>query len=309
MSTMVASAGSLFLLLLALGGEALMGELRWLFRRVPHPRLLAALLVDFLEPRLNRATRGPRARLVRGALVVLAVALLALAAGLAAAWIARNLPVLWAVELVLVMSLLAQRGPHDRVAEAAKLMGQGSLVTAQEVLRPVAGLGPGALDGLGVPGTVRVGALALARAFVHGVAAPCFWYVLLGLPGLFLQQAVLVMAVRLHGPADDLRYRDFGMAAGRLNDALATLPAALAALVLALAACFVPKARPVRALGAPWRGRQGPAGWATSAMAAALELDVEAGPAELDRARMLYAVACLINAGLIAALVLLLLSV
>lgn len=309
MSTMTASAGSLFLLLLALGGEALMGELRWLFRRVPHPRLWVVLLVDLLEPRLNRAMRGASARLVRGALLVVAVVLLALAAGLAIAWISRNMPFLWPVELVLVMSLIAQRGPHDRIAEAAKLMGQGSLVAAQEALRPVAGLGPGALDGLGIPGTVRVGALALARAFVHGVAGPCFWYVLLGLPGLFLQQAVLVMAVRLHGPGEDLRYRDFGMTAARLNDALAVLPAAIAALVLALAACFVPKARPAQALGAPWRGRLGPAGWATSAMAAALGLDLAAGPFELDRARMVYAVACLINAGLIAALALLLLSV
>lgn len=309
MSTTVASAGSLFLLLLALGAEALLGEMRWLFRRVPHPRLLVGLLVDWLEPRLNRATRGPRARLVRGALVVVAVTALAVAAGAALAWLARNLPLFWSLELLVVMSLVAQRGPHDRIADAATLMGQGSLVAAQEALRPVAGLGPGALDGLGVPGTVRIGALALARAFVHGVAAPCFWYVLLGLPGLFLQQAVLVMAVRLHGAAgEDPRYRDFGMAAGRLNVAVTVLPAALAALILGLAAAFVPKAHPAAALAAAGRARQGPSGWPTSAMAVALGLDVAAGPAELDRARMLYAVACLINSGTIAALALLLLS-
>lgn len=310
MSETVADAGSLFLLLLALGGEALLGEMRLLFRHLPHPRFLAGQLVDILEPRLNRAMRGPRTRLLRGALVVLVVLALAVGAGLALAWLARNLPFLLPVQVLVMMSLLAQRGPHDRVAEAAMLMDRGSLVLAHEALRPVAGLGPGALDGLGVPGTVRIGALALARAFVHGIVAPCFWYVLLGLPGLLLQQAALVMAARLQGPArDDPRYRDFGMAASRLNDALAVLPAALAALILGLAAIFVPKADPGAALTHAWRGRQGPAGWPTAAMAAALGLDAVAGPAELDRARMLYAVACLINAGLIAALALLLLSV
>ena len=310
MSATVADAGSLFLLLLALGGEALMGEMRWLFRRVPHPRFLVGQLVDLLEPRLNRDLRGTRARLVRGALVAVIVMVLALGAGLGVAVLTRNVPFLLPVEFLVMMSLVAQRGPHDRVAEAAKLMDRGSLLLAQEALRPVAGLGPGALDGLGLPGTVRIGALALARAFVHGVAAPCFWYVLLGLPGLCLQQAVLVMAVRLQGSArDDPRYRDFGLAAIRLNEALTLLPAALAALVLGLAAIFVPKAHPVAALTGGWGRRQGPAGWPTSAMAAALGLDQVAGPAELDRARMLYAVACLINAGLIAALALLLLSV
>lgn len=262
-----------------------------------------------MEPRLNRVTRSPRDRLIRGALLAIVVVLLALGAGAAVDWLARNLPFLLPVEILIMMSLLAQRGPHDRVAEAAKLMGRGSLLLAQESLQPVAGLGPGALDGLGLSGTVRVGALALARAFVHGVVAPCFWYVLLGLPGLFLQQAVLVAAVRLHGSArDDPRYRDFGLAAVRLNEVVILLPALLAAAILGTAAVFVPKANPVAALTGIWGRRQSASGWPTSAMAAALGLDEVAGPAELDRARMLYGVACLINAGLIAALALLLLS-
>ena len=318
MNASLAGAGSLIVLLLALGGEAVLGEMRWLFARVPHPRLLVGETVDFLESRLNRAMRGPRSRLVRGALVVVAVLGLAIGVGVGLAWLVDWLPYLWPLELLLMISLIAQRGPYVRTAPAVRLLAEGGLVAGQEALRPLAGLGPGALDGLGLAGTVRIAALALARAFVHGVVAPCFWFALLGLPGLFLQQAVLVLAARLRGgPLDDPRYRDFGMTAGRLNDALSLLPAAIAALMIGLAAAFVPRGRPWAALAAAWRGDagnlggtgRGPAAAPGRAIAAALGRDPGAGPTELERARMLYAVACLINAGAIAALALLLLSV
>jgi adenosylcobinamide-phosphate synthase len=320
MSTTIVSAGSLLLLLLALGGEAVLGEMRWLFRRVPHPRLLVGEAVEFLERRLNRAARGPRSRLVRGLLVALVVLLLAVAAGLAVHGIARLLPYLWPIELLLIISLVAQRGPYQRVAVVARLLGDGGLVAAQEALRPLAGLAPGGLDGVGLGDTVRVGVAALARAFVNGVVGPCFWYVLLGLPGICLQQAALVLAARLKGgPANHPRYGDFGMAAARLNEALTLLPALLASLMLGLAAIFVPHGRPLAAWAAAWRAfrdRRAAAGvgaWPAAAMLAALAPESGAdrglGAAELERARMLYVVACLINAGAVAGLALLLLSI
>lgn len=317
----MASAGSLFLLLLALGGEAVLGEMRWLFARLPHPRLLMGEAVELLERRLNRAARGRRDRLVRGALATFAVIALATAAGALVHGLAGALPFLWPLEWVLMMSLIAQRGPYRRVAGAARAIGAGGLVAGQEALRPLAGIAPGGLDRVGLADTVRVGVLALARAFVHGVVAPCFWFALLGLPGLFLQQAALVLAARLGGgQPGDPRYRDFGMAAGRLNEALTLIPAALATLMLVLAAAFVPHGRPAAALAAARRAilPRDPAlgsrvgGWPAAAMLGALGPEHGAGhewgALELERARMLYVIACLINAGAIAGLALLLLS-
>lgn len=308
MSSALASAGALFGLLVALGGEALFGEMRWLYARIPHPRLALGMAVGSLDRRLNRASRGTRARLVRGALVALAVLLAAGAAGLAIAALVDRLPYLWLLQLLLIMSLIAQRGPQRRVKEAAALLGQGGVIAGQEALRPMTGLPAGALDGLSLAGTVRIGVLALARAFVTGVVAPCFWFVLLGLPGLFMQQAVRVMAARLDGSGDERRYRDFGLTAARLDDALTLLPAAIAAAMLGLAAACVPNAHPAAAFAAAWRARWTPREWPAETMAAAVGLDESSSAAVLDRARMLHAVACLINAGAIAALALLLLS-
>lgn len=321
MSTTLASAGALFLLLLALGGEAALGEMRWLFGRLPHPRLLLGQVVELLERRLNRTSRGRHSRLARGGLVAVAVVALAVAVGLLVQWIARLVPYFWPVELLIMMSLVAQRGPYMRAARAAELLSQGGLVAGQEALRPLVGAPPGGLDRLDLPDTVRVGVAALARAFVHGVVAPCFWFALLGLPGLFLQQAVLVLASRFGGGiASDPRYRDFGMVAGRLHEAINFIPAILAAAILALAAVFVPQGRPESALAATWRtilrfdsaARLGSLGPAAAAMIAALGADRAGqgwGAVELERARMLYIVGCLINAGLVAGLALLLLSI
>jgi adenosylcobinamide-phosphate synthase len=59
------------LLLLALLMDAAVGDFRWLYRLVPHPVAALRALIGWLERRLNRETRGDKARLLRGALTVL----------------------------------------------------------------------------------------------------------------------------------------------------------------------------------------------------------------------------------------------
>jgi adenosylcobinamide-phosphate synthase len=121
-------------------------------------------------------------------------------------------------------------------------------------------------------------------------------------------------------------YEQFGKAAARLDDALNYLPARLAGLIIAAAALFAPGARPLKALRAMWedagKHRSVNAGWPEAAMAGALDLAL-AGPRrypelvvndpwigggrarathhDIRRALHLYAIACLIDAGLVAA--------
>ena len=106
-----------------------------------------------------------------------------------------------------------------------------------------------------------------------------FWYLLLGLPGLF--------AYKMANTLDSMighrtpRYRSFGWAAARLDDVLNIVPAPLSGLLLAAAAVFAKNGRPGRALAIMLRdGRKhhSPnAGWPESAMAGALGLAL-AGP-------------------------------
>ena len=107
----------LILLLIALALEAAIGEARFLFKVVPHPVRLIGLLVGFLERKLNREQRSEMDRAVRGLLVVLVVGGLSLSAGVAVAWLTQNYNFAWILEMVLVATLIAQRGLYDRVRE------------------------------------------------------------------------------------------------------------------------------------------------------------------------------------------------
>ncbi len=67
----------LVLLLLALVVEAYVGEAKALFKAVPHPVRIIGNLVGFFDRKLNRESRSPADRAIRGALVVVIVAGLA----------------------------------------------------------------------------------------------------------------------------------------------------------------------------------------------------------------------------------------
>ncbi len=289
------AADPLFLLLIALALEAYLGGRALHLRGLPNPRAALARLVQALERRLNRPQRGRAERRARGAAVALGLAVLGLAVGWLVEWITRHYPFAWAVELLLLVLLITQRDTWRRGADLAQAVNHGSLIRAREVLRPLVGerLAPQAVDRLGAPEVVEAGIAALGRRFASGLIGPVFWYVVLGLPGLFLQLCARVMAACLSEHVGD-----FGLAARSLERGLAAVPGYLAGVILAAAAAFVPGGRPLAALGRALKGREG----AAAALGAALR--PLPGPTRLARALAIFAVACLIDAGLIAALAL-----
>ena len=64
---------------------------------------------------------------------------------------------------------------------------------------------------------------SLSENFADGVVAPAFWYVILGLPGLFAYKAINTMDSIIGYKSE--QYRDFGMAAARLDDVVNLIPA------------------------------------------------------------------------------------
>ena len=98
----------------------------------------------------------------------------------------------------------------------------GGLAGGREAVRHIVGRDPMSLDAHGV---ARAAIESLAENFSDGVVAPVFWYLLLGLPGLF--------AYKMANTLDSMighrtpRYRSFGWAAARLDDLLNLVPAPL----------------------------------------------------------------------------------
>ncbi len=310
------------LLLAALLVDAAVGDFRWLYRRVPHPVAALGALIGWLERRLNRETRGDKARLLRGALTVLAVVGLAWAVGWGLAWGAGRLGHGWAVELTAMVVLLAGRSLFDHARAVARALRRDGLAAGRQAVRHLVGRDPARLDAHGV---ARGALESLAENFGDGVVAPAFWYALLGLPGLCAYKAVNTLDSMIGHTAP--RYRQFGMTAARLDDAVNWIPARLAAVLLALAAAFVGGARPARAFAAMWRDggrhRSPNAGWQEAALAGGLGLALagprryadgtvvddpwigggspRARPGDMRRGLWVFAVAYLILTGLVAA--------
>ena len=115
----------------------------------------------------------------------------------------------------------------------------------------------------------------MAESFCDGVAAPLFWLVILGLPGVWCYKAINT-ADSLIGHREP-QWRAFGWAAARIDDIANLAPARLGGAILCLAAT------------GGWRvmlrdhGRHASpnAGWTEAAMAGALNLRL-AGPIAYD---------------------------
>jgi adenosylcobinamide-phosphate synthase len=309
----------LLLLLAGIAIDAMFGDMPAVFAHIPHPVVLAGRAIGFFDRKLNRASRSERSRLERG--IVTVVVLVGMAAGLGVAmdWLCRGSLIGAAVEALVIGILLAQRGLYKHVAAVAVALERGGLPAGREAVRHIVGRDPMRLDAHGV---ARAAIESLAENFSDGVVAPIFWYLLLGLPGLFAYKMANTLDSMIGHRT--LRYRSFGWAAARFDDGLNLVPARLSGLLLVAAAAFAGEANAGRGFAAMVRDAKkhhSPnAGWPEAAMAGALGLALAgprdyaeervedpwigggtplARPTDIGRALRLYALACLLLAGAI----------
>ena len=304
------------LLVLALVLDAAVGGLGFVFKILPHPVVLIGTLVDWFDRKLNRKTRGQMDRAMRGALTVVIMVVLAGSIGWGVQWLTLHHDFGWAVELFLLVSLLAQRELYSAVRRVLMALKHDGVESGRTAVSQIVGRDPTQLDEHGV---ARAAIESLAENFSDGVVAPVFWYVLFGFPGLLIYKTVNTLDSMI-GYKNDT-YRAFGFTAARLDDVLNLIPARLSGLILSIAAMVTPKGHPLRAFKTMWRDaskHNSPnAGWPEAATAGALGLAL-AGPRkyaqhtadapwigdgtaratanDIDRALYLYVAACLINA-------------
>jgi adenosylcobinamide-phosphate synthase len=308
-------ADPLIVMTLALILDAVVGDMRWLFRAIPHPVALIGRLIGFLDDKLNRAGCGVATVLARGLVVVALVTALAAAIGWALSRTAQLLPHGGTLEVFFVTVMIAQRSLYDHGRAVAVALRRDGLDAGRAAVSHIVGRRTEALDEHGV---ARGAIESLAENFADGVVAPAFWYIVLGLPGLFAYKAINTMDSMIGYRSE--RYRHFGMAAARLDDVVNLIPARLAAILIALAAAFAPTANPARAFKAMWRDagkHDSPnAGWPEAAMAGALALalggprnylggiakshwigtgDPRATSRDIERALLLYGIAGLLH--------------
>ncbi len=275
---MLASPGPdpFIILLLALIIDLAFGDMERIFRFLPHPVVLAGGAIAFFDRRLNRATRSDRARQMRGIITVLILAGGAAALGWVVGRYLRVVNLGWGLEALLVAVLLAQRSLFDHVAAVARALQKDGLQSARQAVAKIVGRDPESLDEYGV---ARAAIESLFENFCDGVVAPAFWYLLLGLPGIFAYKTANTLDSMIGHRSP--KYLHFGWAAARFDDALNWIPARLGAFIICIAALAIPETRSgsaLRVMVKDARKHRSPnAGWPEAAAAGALGLAL-AGP-------------------------------
>ncbi len=270
-ATLLLAPATPLLLLMGLALDWLIGDMRWFFKFLPHPVVIIGKLIGFLDKKLNREGRGDINRTVRGAVVCLFVTAVAGGAGWGIHALTMQHPSGWMVDVFLVAVLVAQRSLAGRVRDVGAALAKNDLLQARDNLRHLVSRDPDKLDRHGVG---RSALESLAENFSDAVVAPAFWYLVLGLPGLFAYKAINTMDSMIGYKTE--RYLSFGMTAARLDDAVNWIPARLAGLLFVIGAAFAPGGNPARALKVMLRDARKHAspnaGWPEAAMAGAFDM-------------------------------------
>ncbi|GEO83014.1 cobalamin biosynthesis protein CobD [Pararhodospirillum oryzae] len=259
----------LVLLALALGLDALVGEMGAVFRHVRHPVVLMGQAIAVLDQALNRPGASSRVRRAWGVGVVVLLVGGCWTIGELVHGLSTVVPLGWGIELFLVATLLAQRSLHDHVLAVAKALETGGLPAGRRAVAALVSRDPEALD----EGAVARAAIeSLAENFGDAVVAPVFWYALLGLPGVLAFKMVSTLDSMIGYRTET--YRDFGWAAARLDDLANLIPARLAGILLVGAGWGLrggSVGRGWRVMGRDHGHHRSPnAGWPEAAMAGVL---------------------------------------
>jgi adenosylcobinamide-phosphate synthase len=248
--------------------EACVGYPHTLYRLIRHPVVWIGAFISACEERWN--TRGAGHDRAKGVLLVL---LLMLVVGLAA-WLVQRTAGITSVIVVLVIATtgIAQRSLYAHVAAVLVPLEQSDIARARTSVAHIVGRDTAALDESGI---ATAATESLAESFCDGVIAPVFWFLVGGLPGLFIYRAVNT-ADSLIGHRD-ARFRAFGWAAARTDDVMNLVPARIAGALLCLT-----RLRGFRVMWRDAHKHPSPnAGWSEAAMAGVLGVQL-GGPVSYD---------------------------
>lgn len=266
----------------ALALEFLVGGLPGFSHVLSFPRTLSVNLAQRAGRRLNRRNRSARSRRFRGALLVLILVPLSAIFGLYAAEFCRSLADGWIVETILVAMCLGLRRPLMNAGALRRALARKSLDRARDILGRAVDYETDNIDEHGLArGSVEIFAVRLC----DGLVGPVFWYLVAGLPGVFVYCVTTALADVLSHPTE--RHAAFGGVAGALDRLMNLIPAPATAMLIVVGTLFAPTARPLAAIrgifGGAASGQTPRAGWTQGAIAGALGLSLS-GPRRHDGA-------------------------
>ena len=243
--------------------DALFGEPRWLWSRIPHPAVLMGRLIAWCDERLNAGTR----KQLMGALTITGLCIGAAGLG----WVIQLVPG-YILDVVVLAILLAQKSLVEHVQAVGDAL-RLSLGDGRRSVAMIVGRDTKAMDTSAV---ARSAIESAAENLSDGVIAPAFWFLVGGLPAL--------VAYKCINTADSMigyrtpRHHAFGWAAARTDDLVNLVPSRLTALFISTASAQFD----LPVLRRDARLHRSPnAGWPEAAMARSLGIAL-AGPRAYD---------------------------
>ena len=239
--------------------DALMGEPRWLWSRIPHPAVLIGNIIAKASSGFNHSPNQK----IKGVILVIGLVLCSGGLGL----VLSQLGAL--AEIIIAAILLAQKSLVQHVQDVAQSL-RMSLTAGRRSVAMIVGRDTAHMDATQV---ARGAIESAAENFSDGIVAPAFWFAIAGLPGLMIYKAINT-ADSMIGYKNET-YLDFGWAAARLDDLANWIPARLSAFgIWLLTGCKTKW----RTLANDAKLHRSPnAGWPEAAMAHALGISLS-GP-------------------------------
>lgn len=207
-------------LLIGWTADKLFGDPRWL----PHPVVAMGKIIAWGEKRLNKGNK----RMMKGALFSI---ILILSSFLIIFFIIKGLNYLSPYLSILFSSVvvffcLAGKTLIDEVRNVFVAV-DSSVEEGRKQVARIVGRDTSALS----PQQIRTAALeTLSENLSDGVIAPLFWFILLGVPGMFAYKMVNTLDSMIGYKSD--RYKQFGCWAARIDDVANYIPARLTSLLM-----------------------------------------------------------------------------
>ena len=252
---------TLQILLLALILDYLIGDPSKVWSRIPHPAVLMGKLVSWFDNSLNVGS----ALKLKGILTIFSLSLIALLIG----QFVHSLPDYGLIELLITTILLA----HNSLIKHVKDVSVGlsnSLSEGRSAVACIVGRQTKDLDESNVS---RAAVESAAENFSDAVLAPIFWYLLLGLPGLFLYKMTNTADSMIGYKSE--KYLLFGFGAAKFDDLMNWIPSRICGTLMC--AAYLSKSNFLIMLKDAKLHASPNAGWPEAAMASILNVAL-AGP-------------------------------
>ena len=237
------------------------GDPAEIWSKIPHPVVLFGKWISLADRNLNAGTN----RRWKGILFLGISCFLLGAIGLVSDFIYGG----FIIDVLLAAILLAHKSLLDHLKEVVRELtisvSRGRLAVSKMVGRDVSELNTSEVSKAAVE--------SAAEGFSDGVIAPCFWFLIFGLPGILIHKFVNT-ADSMVGYRND-NYSEFGWAAARVDDVLNWLPARITALLVLGAQNSFHLIKAVQA-DAPLHDSPN-AGWPEAAMAYSLGIALGGG--------------------------------